>query len=244
MTIQRTLTVLGLALLGGAVAVWVLFVPRDAGDVTEALPVATPPAESVVTFPPTASTPPKADVAHTTTTTRPEPLLQAQAGQLPDALDRNEPISLSIPALGVEAPIIALGVDDEGRMDIPRDIDEIGWYRYGPTPGEGGSAVLSAHVDSRSQGPGVFFRLGTLTPGDLIEVVSDEGTQTWVVRAVQTVEKDELLLDRVFARDGEPVLTLITCGGSFSRSLSRYDSNVVVVAAPFQGAPASPGPVG
>ena len=241
---QRILTALGLALIGGAVAVWVLFVPRDAGDVTEVLPPATAPVASVVTLPPTTSTPPIADSDSTTTTTRPEPLLQAEAGRLPEALERNEPVSIAIPALGIEAPIIALGVDDEGRMDIPRDVDEVGWYRYGPTPGEGGSAVLSAHVDSRSQGPGVFFRLGTLTPGDVIEVVSEEGTQAWVVRAVQTVEKDELPLDRVFARDGEPVLTLITCGGSFSRSLNSYDSNVVVVAVPFPDAPASPGPVG
>ena len=53
---------------------------------------------------------------------------------------------------------------------VDRDVDEVGWYRYGPTPGDNGSAVLSAHVDSRSQGPGVFFRLGTLTPGDFVEV--------------------------------------------------------------------------
>ncbi|UCG41220.1 MAG: class F sortase, partial [Acidimicrobiia bacterium] len=85
---------------------------------------------------------------------------------------------------------------------------------------------------------------GTLTPGDFVEVETEEGSQTWVVRAVETIEKDELPLERVFARGGEPVLTLITCGGSFSRSLSSYDSNVVVVAVPLTDSPASPGPVG
>jgi LPXTG-site transpeptidase (sortase) family protein len=239
---QRILTVVGLALLGGAVAVWVLFVPRDAGDIVDALPPPAVTPTSVVTLPQITEALPAAGPA--TTTTSPEPLLEAEPGQLPDVAERNAPVRLTIPALGIEAPIIALGVDDEGRMDIPRDVGEVGWYRYGPTPGDRGSAVLAAHVDSRSQGPGVFFRLGTLTPGDFVEVETEEGSQTWVVRAVETIEKDELPLDRVFARGGEPVLTLITCGGSFSRSLSSYDSNVVVVAVPLVDSPASPGPVG
>lgn len=242
MTMQRILTVVGLALLGGAVAVWVLFVPRDAGEVVEALPPATV-ASPVVTLPTTSATVPGPEVP-APTTTRPAPLLGSRSGALPGALERNVPLSLSIPALGVEAPIVALGVDGEGRMDIPRDVDEVGWYRFGPTPGDDGSAVLSAHVDSRSQGPGVFFRLGTLRPGDVVELESADGPQTWVVRAVETIDKDELPLDRIFARAGEPVLTLITCGGSFSRSLSSYDANVVVVAVPLVDPPAAPGPVG
>jgi len=33
---------------------------------------------------------------------------------------------------------------------------------------------------------------------------------------------------------GSPVLTLITCGGSFSESTRHYDSNVVVYAVPVR----------
>lgn len=118
-------------------------------------------------------------------------------------------------------------------MEIPEDVDDVGWYRHGPVPGESGSAVLAAHIDSVGQGPGVFFRLGTLGRGDLIEVTNAEGSiQVFVVQAVETIPKDALALDRVFAREGKPVLTLITCGGGFSRSLGSYDSNVVVVAVP------------
>jgi hypothetical protein len=40
-------------------------------------------------------------------------------------------------------------------------------------------------------------------------------------------------LDRIFAKDGDPVLTLITCGGDFNRSLRSYEDNVVTYAVPI-----------
>jgi hypothetical protein len=48
-----------------------------------------------------------------------------------------------------------------------------------------------------------------------------------------TYAKEELPVDQLFAREGAPVLTLVTCGGAFDRAEQRYLDNTVVSAAPL-----------
>ncbi len=121
-------------------------------------------------------------------------------------------------------------------MDVPSNVQDVAWYQFGPSPGQAGSAVLAAHVDLASQGAGVFFNLRDLEPGDIVEVDYDDGSrQTFRVEARVRYDKGEIPLDVIFATDGPPVLTLITCGGGFNPSIESYDSNVVVYAYPIDG---------
>lgn len=152
------------------------------------------------------------------------------------------PVRLAIPVLGVEAPVEPHGVDlRTGQMSVPGNVTEVAWYEHGPAPGEGGSAVLAAHVDQVGRGPGVFFRLRELEPGDEIIVGHSDGTRTrFSVVARILYQKDELPLDAIFANSGAPVLTLVTCGGGFDSSRQSYEGNVVVFATPVaapQGGP-------
>lgn len=151
------------------------------------------------------------------------------------------PTMLTIDSLGINAPIGPYGVDaSTGQMEVPANVTEVAWYRHGPAPGQPGSAVLAAHVDLEGQGPGVFFDLGQLEPGDDIEVQFSDGTSMrFSVVARQTYQKEELPLRVVFSRAGDPVLTLVTCGGGFDSSASRYDSNVVIYATPITSGRAS-----
>ena len=144
------------------------------------------------------------------------------------------PVRVRLPAIGVDAPVTPVGVDDRGRMDVPFDIRTVGWYRFGPGPGATtGSAVLSGHVDDRDQGYGAFHRLGALAPGDPVAVdLADGGVVSYRVAAVTRVPKGDLPVDEVFARTGAPRLTLVTCGGPFDNDAHAYTENVVVVARP------------
>lgn len=146
---------------------------------------------------------------------------------------RPHPVAVRIPALEVATEVVALGVDAEtGQMEVPTNAQEVAWYRHGPRPGEPGSAVLAAHVDYAGR-PGVFYRLGELELGAVVEVdLSDGSTRRFVVEARAVFTKEEVPLERIFAREGEAVLTLVTCGGGFNRTERSYDSNVVVVAVP------------
>ena len=146
------------------------------------------------------------------------------------------PVRIEIGVIGVEAPILPLGVLSEtGHMEVPENVDEVGWYRYGPTPGWPGSAVLAAHVDLAGEGPGVFFHLDRLTIGDRIKVDFDDGTTSaFVVSHAERVPKGELNFESLFSSVGQPLLRLITCSGGFDREIRSYDDNLVITAHPLR----------
>jgi sortase (surface protein transpeptidase) len=128
------------------------------------------------------------------------------------------PRRLVIPRLGVKLPIAAVAVDADGAMALPPRPTQIGWYAYGPRPGAShGSAVLGGHVDSRKYGVGPLVALQRLRPGDDVIVVTEDRTERFQVRSVQLVSKQGLDLGKVFDRDGERLLRIITCGGTFRR---------------------------
>lgn len=147
--------------------------------------------------------------------------------------ERAVPTSISIEGIGVvEAPVIDVGVEENGDMEIP-GADSVGWYRFNPTPGDPGSAVLAAHI-SYNGNPGVFRYLADVEMGVRVVVAFDDGTTTeFEVIELAQYDKQELPDDRVFAKDGDPILTLITCGGDFNRSLRSYEDNVVAYAIPI-----------
>lgn len=148
----------------------------------------------------------------------------------PEPEIRAEPVSLSIPALGIGASISATGVDGNGDFDVP-GASEVGWYEFGPAGGEPGSTVLAAHIAFDGV-DGVFRNLDQLIVGSLIEVTKDDGTVlTYRTTTLDTWAKEELPAD-LFGRAGDEQLVLITCGGSFNPTLASYDDNVVAIAVP------------
>jgi hypothetical protein len=149
--------------------------------------------------------------------------------------ERAVPTSISIAGIGVaEAPVIDVGVEENGDMEIP-GADSVGWYRFNPTPGEPGSAVLAAHIAYNGI-PGVFRYLADVKIGARVVVAFDDGTTTkFEIIELAQYNKQELPDDRVFAKDGDPILTLITCGGDFNRSLRSYEDNIVAYAIPVAG---------
>lgn len=143
-----------------------------------------------------------------------------------------KPTRLQIPAIAVDTPLVPLGLHANGSMEVPADAALAGWYDLGPRPGQPGPAVLAGHVDSR-QGPGVFFRLRELRAGDLVMVSREDGSRLgFRVTAVEQHDKDALPVERIWAETEQPLLRLITCGGTFDRSVRHYTDNIVVFAEP------------
>lgn len=127
-----------------------------------------------------------------------------------------------------------MGINDRGEMAIPEQVQDIGWYEYGPAPGAAaGSSVLSGHVDSAQQGLGAFSRLGELEAGDLIMVADTSGRQLrYRVVGKEAFDKQSVPLDDLFSRSGAARLTMITCGGAFDSAALSYVDNIVVTAVP------------
>ena len=141
-----------------------------------------------------------------------------------------DPVRVVIPAIEVDADLVAVGLNPDQSMEVP-DFGEAGWYEPGPRPGEPGPAVIAAHVDSVA-GPDVFFRLTDLAPGDEITVEHADGARSnFTVRDAEQQHKDDLPVERIWNDTDATVLRLITCGGEFDEQRRSYESNVIVYAA-------------
>jgi len=143
-----------------------------------------------------------------------------------------DPTRVTVPAIGLDEPLIGLGIAETGAMEVPVDADDVGWFTGGGRPGGRGPTVIAAHVDSTT-GPAVFARLSELVPGDEVSVTSVTGTAVrYVVDEVLDVPKAEFPTGRVFGAQPTDQLRLITCGGVFDRGSGHYDQNRVVFASP------------
>lgn len=155
----------------------------------------------------------------------------------PDAAEHDDspvPVRILVGDIEIDAPVHSMGVDIErNQMEVPQAPEVVGWYRYGPSPGEEGSAVLAAHVDYNGQ-QGAFYDLFRTEAGTLIKIVYDDGSyRLFEAFAQRSYEKEDLPVQSLFAETGTPRLALITCGGDFDGGSFSYDSNVVVYAEPI-----------
>ncbi|GGL02783.1 class F sortase [Mangrovihabitans endophyticus] len=147
-------------------------------------------------------------------------------------LDPSAPVRLAIPAIKVEAPVLAVGLARDGSVDVPplNRHNEAGWYRGGPTPGQFGPALIVGHADTRT-GPSIFHRLRAMKPGQLIEVQrEDRETAVFEVNSVEHFGKSALPVQRVYGDYSRPSLRLMTCGGTWLGGAQGYSDNVVVFA--------------
>jgi LPXTG-site transpeptidase (sortase) family protein len=154
------------------------------------------------------------------------------------ALGRSVPVRLRIPAIGVDTPVMQLGLAADGSVQVPPITadDRAGWYRNSPTPGQTGPSVILAHVTVGAYGDGVFRHLARLHAGDRIVTGLKNGTAPeFTVTDVRTVAKSDFPTKAVYGNVGRPELRLITCGGP--RTGDGYLDNVIVFAALTSASP-------
>lgn len=131
---------------------------------------------------------------------------------------------LRIPALGVNAGVIPVGVTRSGELAIGTSVTNVYRWGRGVRPGQRGSAVLAGHTWSR--GDGVFDRLGALRRGArvLVGVHVFRVTRVRKVRSLSRSEVQGLYSDR-----GRSRLVLITCGDR-NNTTGVYRSRILVYA--------------
>ncbi|GAB1516551.1 sortase domain-containing protein [Actinophytocola sp. KF-1] len=147
----------------------------------------------------------------------------------PPPADPGDPLRITIPAIDVDAALVPVGLKDDGAMQTP-DFGLAAWYSPGPRPGEQGPAVVVAHVDSKANGPDVFYRLRELAAGDEVVVHYRTSAVTFVVTGKEQAPKTALPANKIWNGATTPVLRLITCGGAFDRAARSYLDNVIVYA--------------
>ena len=137
------------------------------------------------------------------------------------------PSRLRVPSIGVDAPVEAVGTDDQGRMAVPARATDVSWYKPGVAPGDAGNAVMAGHLDWTS-GPAVFWRLGQLHAGNTATVIRADGSQVTFVVDSTTSMSFTAPTDSLFTSKGVPSLTLITCAGAWDQQRHTYLQRLVV----------------
>jgi hypothetical protein len=141
-----------------------------------------------------------------------------------------QPARIRIPAIGVDAPVVDLGLEANRTLEVPADTDATGWWSGGTKPGAAGPAVVVGHIDSES-GPAVFYRLRQLEGGDRVEVVGVDGTVVpFTVDGLLTTAKDAFPTASVYGPTEGPALRLVTCGGEFDEGSQHYVDNTIAYA--------------
>ncbi|WP_406371625.1 class F sortase [Streptomyces sp. NBC_00647] len=166
---------------------------------------------------------------------QPSPAQAATAGDgarsVAPAMPHSPPDRIRIPAIGVDAPLMGLGLTPQGSLNVPpaEKKNLAGWYEAGTTPGERGTAVVAGHVDN-ADGPAVFYDLGALRKGGTVEVDRLDGsTALFTVDAVEVYDSRAFPDAKVYGAARRPELRVITCGGGYSET-TGYQGNVVVFA--------------
>lgn len=157
------------------------------------------------------------------------PIVQAETAK-PVGLPRSIPTHLKVPDIGVSTDLVQIGKNSDDTLEVPTDASIAGWYRFSPTPGEIGPAVITGHVDTYL-GPGVFFRLKELMPGQQIYVTrEDKMVVAFRVDRVAVFDQQKFPTEEVYGDIEHAGLRLITCGGTYDVLSGRYSENVVVYA--------------
>ncbi len=168
--------------------------------------------------------------------TRPGPFNQppAQRQTLPGVA----PTGLRVERVGIDAAIEDLRIVD-GQMQDPTGPWIVGWYTDLGWLGRG-NVVMAGHIDYWNVGPSVFFDIAALEPGDLIDVLGDDGQDYgFLVEWVRQVNADDAPLEELVGSTGGEALTLITCGGTFDYQNGVYLQRTVVRAGAERAAAAA-----
>ncbi len=147
-------------------------------------------------------------------------------------LPRSKPVALDIPVIGVHSSLLSLGLNADGTVQVPSGTtyDEAGWYRYSPTPGSAGPAVILGHV-SGAGSASVFFKLGDLRPGNRVMVTRRDGSvAVFEIKGIRHFPKDRFPTQLVYGNTNHAALRLITCGGSFNFSTGHFVDNIIAFA--------------
>jgi sortase A len=139
------------------------------------------------------------------------------------------PTIITIPKINIHAAVESVGMDSQGRMDVPKTADDTAWFSHGYKPGMNGSAVIDGHLDKVTGAPAVFWNLKQLSSGDQIIVSENNGkTYTFAVERIIRYPYNSFPIKEVFGATQTPMLNLITCNGVWDKNTKNYSDRLVI----------------
>jgi len=215
--------------------------PSLAPDTPTPLPTGSPTSlPATLTPPPTVSLAPTVLPTSTplpTASPSPQPTQTAQDRGVPMAAATTQLSRLVIPAIGLDVPIVSVGMvtfEIEGQpvqtWNVPR-WRAVGWHQSSALPGQVGNTVLNGHQSSYG---GVFQSLEQLQPGDEITLYADDAEYRYRIVERHLLEEagQSLAVRADNARwilpTADERLTLVTCAPD-----ARTTHRLIIVALPL-----------
>jgi sortase (surface protein transpeptidase) len=146
-------------------------------------------------------------------------------------VDRTQPVRLSVPTIGINAPIEEVGTLANSDLATPvkNPWVDAGWYSAGPHPGDRGSAVIDGHLDRPGGFPAVFWTLRNIHAGDAVIVTEYDGTQLhFRVTQIAYYTPQDAPLQNIFGNNSGNYLNLITCAGDWIPNQHQTTLRLVV----------------
>lgn len=144
------------------------------------------------------------------------------------------PTAITMESLGIDAEVYAADIVN-GAMQDPTGPYVVAWYQELAKLGQNGNVVVAGHVDYWSVGKAVFwgFKDPMAKVGDEIIMTGEDGSKHhYAVATSRQYENSTLTPDiiqhQVAGPTRIPVLTIVTCGGTFNAVTGEYDSRIVV----------------
>jgi len=142
------------------------------------------------------------------------------ATPIPTPPPSSSPVArMIIEKIGIDAPVITMGLDEQHVPLVPDNPNDIVWYDFSTRPGWGSNAVFSGHVDWTVNGvpvTGVFYDLRNIGIGDIIKVRLQDGTEyQYKVTANVAIPYDDPQALAVMGATPIEMITIITCGGTW-----------------------------
>ncbi|HEX6338021.1 MAG TPA: class F sortase [Jiangellaceae bacterium] len=132
---------------------------------------------------------------------------------------------------GTRSTVVSVGVDEAAALEIPGDVNTVGWWQDGAEPGASeGFVVITGHATR--QGDAAANEWWNAEPGDRVVLEAEHGTATYRVVSRQTYSYEDVPLARWFPAggpSGPAGLALITCADYRD---GEWRSNLVVEAVP------------
>lgn len=141
-----------------------------------------------------------------------------------------------LPSAQIRAAVVRVGLTYTNALGAPDNPEVIGWWDTGPEPGEAGNVLLDGHRDFTDTdgniGTGVCWLLPNTQVGDFVILRANEDRLSYVYTVIETrsvVWNDPSGVEYL-QPTSEPILTLVTCEGSFDEDAHNYSNRRIVVA--------------
>lgn len=146
------------------------------------------------------------------------------------AIEYAQPTRMVYDAIGLDADVDAVGMDDDAMGVIPSN-EIISWFNLSCNPGEQGNVILAAHRNWKRE-PGPFYHLDKCTVGDTASITDASGT-IWHYM-VDSIEIIDYINPPSYVMDsgGDERVTLITCTGTYNSQYGTAEQRIVVILKP------------